>query len=198
MKFINILRHNRKQAVLVSLVLLVLSLIYWHKWNPNSEFYCPDRFWEFIDPVSAIGAFIFTIAILYNQAKEKYFNSLESRLSVDFYYQGKVVMKVEQAYLAAKSDIRSWAQSLGGQMAGERLTFDMNWEDDKPMKIETQHNETFKHYYITIFLTENPLNQDHFKSNTFLKNKNQFKHSEVIVKKEEDNTNCIIWRRKKP
>lgn len=160
----------------------------------------PDSLWEVIDPISAIGAFIFTLAILYNQGKERYMNSLESRLSVEFKAKMgesfKTILEVQQAYLASKSDIRSWAQSLGQQMTGgSHLKFDMNWDDDEKMKVERDSGQYFKHYRIKIYLAENPLKSNKKSFITFLDNKENYIHSHVEIFGDKSNPEKIIWKR---
>jgi len=196
MKAWSILRYNWKQSCIVVAILSFLSYAYWHKWNPEREFIYSDYFWEFIDPISAIGAFLFTLAILYNQGKERYLKSLENRLSIEYLYNGKVVMEVIEAYLADKSDIRSWGQSLGRQMSGGAdLKFDMNWNDDTKMEIGKSEGVTFKHYRIKIYLSHNPLSKDKLQNNDFLEGKTRYQFSTVELEGPKNAPEKIIWKR---
>ncbi len=124
--------HSKMQAATIFVVIVALGLMYWPQLLGSTA----EAFWNWIDPVAGISAFILSLAIFYNQARACWEGSLEKRLTV--YYvdseDEKEVAVVEGAYLAGQSDIRQWAQQLGRQMFGQ-MEMDMNWDDDDPPKI---------------------------------------------------------------
>jgi len=153
---------NWKQLSAVGLVILGLGYMYvGYECDPTKSL--AHNIWATIDPIAGIGAFIFTLIVLYNQGMDRYLNSLEKRLSVDYYLLSnnddpKLIMKIEQAYLAGDADIRQWAQSLGGQqLTGDHLSFDMHFETVFERKKERDKNGTpFLHYKINMYLDKDP------------------------------------------
>jgi hypothetical protein len=149
-----ILKHSKPWSYLLIFLLLALSFNYGLQ-NEHS-----DAFWKWIDPVAGTMTFITSLAIFWFQAKEKWENSLEKLLSVDYIYTGgeheMTIAKVQNAYLAGESDVRQWAQSLGQQIMGN-LDFDMNW-DEEPQKIDFDpfEGKYFKYYHVKLYITSDP------------------------------------------
>ena len=124
--------HSKMQAATIFVVIVALGLMYWPQLLGSTA----ETFWNWIDPVAGISAFVISLAILYNQARDHWEEGLEKQLTV-FYLNsvdGKEIAVVKNAYLAGPSDIRQWAQQLGGQMFGH-MEMDMNWDDDDPPRI---------------------------------------------------------------
>ena len=124
--------HSIWQSLLIVVTIIALGLLYLPPWRGNFA----EAFWNWIDPVAGISAFVISLAILYNQARDHWEEGLEKQLTV-FYLNsvdGKEIAVVKNAYLAGPSDIRQWAQQLGGQMFGH-MEMDMNWDDDDPPRI---------------------------------------------------------------
>ena len=184
--------------LIVFIVILIFSYV--KRWQDGGDIY--DSFWEVIDPVSAISTFTFTLFILYNQAKNKWEDKLEKRLYVDYVYfdsedNEEMLFKVEGAYLPGESDIRSWSQQLGGQLADTiHLKFDMKFKEN-PSTIVYDDDEKlyYKKYEIEMYLRINPLQipiKEHYDSK--LKGLPGIgKFSEIVY---DEPTDTIIWRRK--
>ena len=195
--FFKPITYNWVWSVIGLIIFIFLFAGYIHKYQSCGNCCFPDKLWDFIDPVSAILTFIITLVILYNQANEKWKNSLEKRLDVDYIFNPKegpieTIAKVKNAYLAGESDIRPWAQQLGRQMF-KNLDFDMNWDEDTNHDIKknpTKNNEYYISYKVTIYLTSNPLTKEEGKEalENFLSR--DFKHSRI----KNDNL-PIIWER---
>lgn len=167
--FRKIIAYNRSQFLIVLIILFTLSFLYWgygqetvyefkliglirnilhHKW-----------IWGTFDPIAGLGTLILSLFVLYNQGKAKYFDSLEKRLSVEFSFNGDVIMKIKEAYLSGESDIRAWAQQLGGrQLAGRDLKFDIVYETLEEGVYKQDKEINFLHYKIKVFLQEDPRN----------------------------------------
>lgn len=177
-----------------------------------------DKWYNFLDPIASIMTFITTLAIFYMQAKTKWENSIEKRLSVTYIFVGNdgdednvEVAKIIDAYLPSESDARAWAQSLGSQIMGN-LDFDMHWDESKS-KIEFNEKlgDFVKRYSLKVYLTTDPRNVISLKTQkekTILfedpekiivtndklekfKNK-KFKHSKLS----QDEKGCLIWEEK--
>jgi hypothetical protein len=180
--------------------ILFLILIYLEKWKDGEGLF--NSFWELIDPVSAISTFAFTLFILWNQARNKWEDKLEKRLYVDYVYfdnddQEETLFKVEGAYLPGESDIRSWSQQLGSQLANNhQLKFDMKFKEN-PSKIQYDIAEMrhYKKYEIEMYLRINPITsslKEHYEQN--LKGLPGLgKFSEIMY---DELSDTIIWRRK--
>ena len=176
----SVVRYKKRQSLGLIALLLILGIAYSHRWSNGHTFW--DHFWEWIDPVAGIGAFIITLVILYNQARELWEDSLEKRLTVHYIYNRNEIATVENAYLAGESDIRQWAQSLGKQMFGY-FSFDMNWDDDKKKNriIKKDKEGYYMHYEVTIYLPENPFDSSEGQEalEKFLERSKNFEHSKV-------------------
>lgn len=186
-KFFKII-FNKKNICLFGIGLIVfigLIFVYSYKFKFADTNCFPEQIWLLLDPVSAIFTFLITIVILYNQANEKWKNSLEKRLDIDYIVstnsdeKDKLIAEVKNAYLAGESDIRQWAQQLGMQMFG-KLDFDMNWDDEKPIiKKDNKSREYYISNKITMYLTSNPLDTDAGKEKIDKFLKRNFKHSKI-------------------
>ena len=143
--------HSKTQSALITVVIVALGLMYWPALRGNPA----ETFWNWIDPVAGISAFVISMAILYNQARDRWENGLEKRLTAHYVNtkDDQEIACVENAYLAGESDIRQWTQSLGRQMFGHNLDLDMNWDDAPPRIVqESSHGKIqfFKSYSITL------------------------------------------------
>jgi hypothetical protein len=179
-----------------------------------------DKLYNYLDPIASLMAFITTLFIFIMQAKQKWENSIEKRLTVKYIFVGvdgdisddAEIAHVIDAYLPSESDARAWAQSLGQQMMGF-LDFDMHW-DEKTPKIEfnTKLGKFVKRYFLQVYLTTDPrvvqvtkkekeTDEEKKKEQKLpipndkfenFKNK-KFRHSEIIPNA---NNNSITWQEK--
>ena len=170
-------RHSRWQVALVGAVIVLLAIAYSGPLRTDMAI----AFWEWIDPVAGIMAFFLSVVVLYNQARDRWENSLEKRLTVSFVNANDdtELARVENAYLSGESDIRQWAQQLGRQIFGGNLQLDMNWDDQSPPRIMRElcgsQDAFVKLYHVTLYVyfESNPAEQ----LNAF--SKRRFKHSRV-------------------
>jgi len=126
-------RYSWRQAVLVLVLFLILAIAYLPPFRTDAA----DSFWNWTDPVAGIMALVLSIVVLYNQARDRWENSLEKRMTVSFVNANDDVelARVENAYLPGESDIRQWSQQLGRQIFGRNLQLDMNWDEQSPVRI---------------------------------------------------------------
>ncbi|GIW83328.1 MAG: hypothetical protein KatS3mg105_5135 [Gemmatales bacterium] len=170
--------HSRWQAALIIVVIVFLALAYYAPLRTQTA----DALWNWIDPVSGITAFFISLVVLYNQARERWENSLEKRLTVSFVNarDNIEIARVEHAYLSGQSDIRQWAQQLGRQIFGGDLQLDMNWDDHEPPRVVRERcgdRRVFvKLYVVTLYVYFDVLPSE--KITAFAKRR--FKHSEVV------------------
>lgn len=174
---------------LLVILIFLLILCYLNRWI-NTDGGLGDKFWELIDPVSAITTFMATLFIYYNQARQRWEDSLEKLLDVQYYYtrNGKgdeLIAEIRGAYLSGESDIRQWAISLGGQLFGQ-IKFDINWDDDTKPEVIKAGNKYVKQYKIKMYLTAYP-------EKITLPSTENLKYS--VVEGGPDDL-PIIWRRK--
>ena len=74
-----------------------------------------------MEAVTLIAATFIAFSVLRSQRLE----NLDKKLTVEFYYAEKIVLRCANAYLAGESDIRQWGQSIGQLMnGGKRLDFE--------------------------------------------------------------------------
>ena len=74
-----------------------------------------------LEAVTLIAATFIAFSILRNQRLD----SLDKKLTVEFYFDNKIVLRCENAYLAGESDIRQWGQSIAQLINhGTRLDFE--------------------------------------------------------------------------
>lgn len=200
LKFVAILKSYPKYPILLIFLLLVLVFLYWHRLQEEGSL--ADKCWELIDPVSAISTFFITLFVLYNQNRQRWENSLEKLLDVDYAHvdeNGEVVIaQVRGAYLAGENDMRQWAQAIGRQMMGN-LSFDLNWDDPRPQIVRGSDGVFYKKYYVKMYLTNHPFQTDD--NNNDAKDKvakfmnRKFQYS--TVRGGIDNL-PIVWERKYP
>ena len=215
-KIWSIINHSYWFYIAILFGALYLVVFYLHRWQGATN---ADKFYNGIEPVANLLTFVTTLVIFIMQAKLKWENSIEKRLSVKYIFVGVdgssnddvEIAQVIDAYLPSESDARAWAQSLGQQMMGF-LDFDMHW-DEKTPKIEfnTKLGKFVKRYFLQVYLTTDPrvvqvtkkdkdtseekknekkLNIPNDKFENFKKKK--FRHSELIP----NNNNSITWQEK--
>ena len=84
----------------------------------------PDSTWNsFLNPVVGAGTLLTAFAVLLGETLQDWRNSLPKRLTVEFHFGGRLLMRCEDAYLAGESDIRALGQQIGAHMAKRQLDF---------------------------------------------------------------------------
>jgi hypothetical protein len=194
-KYLQPLRKYWISSTLIIGLFLVLISLYMYQWDGDN---LQEKFWSVLDPVTTLLTFITTLAIFYIQAYNNWENSLEKSLTISYYIDEdgttKEILRIVNAYLSGESDIRQWAQSLGGQVFG-LLSLDIAW-DESPPKINQTGTEYFKAYEVALYLPVNPLNNPEVRAKilpSFLERK--LTHS--LVRGDADHL-PIIWERRRP
>ena len=179
-KFVHIYKKSPWQFTMIVGGLILLLHLYRYSYQGLNFWDC---FFHYIDPVASIMTFITTLIIFYIQAKIRWENSIEKRLSVKYIYVGvsgtenHIVAEVIDAYLPGESDVRAWAQSLGQQMMGF-LDFDMHWDENPPKVVYHPRLKNYiKAYSISVYLTSDPRIGTKLKEFSMKK----FKYSEVQI-----------------
>jgi hypothetical protein len=74
---------------------------------------------DVLDPLVGVSTLLIAVVVWWNESRQEWRNSLPKRLTVDFVYKGRLVMRCEDADLASEGDIRALGQQIGGQMAAK-------------------------------------------------------------------------------
>lgn len=111
-----------------------------------------------LDPLLGFLTLMIAILVWVIQVRKEWEDSLPKRLTVQFDYEGRIIMKCKEAMLVGESDIRNWGQQIGQQMSfGTFLKFDPYIKLESPkIKYNKKWREYYKHYIATFYLTELP------------------------------------------
>lgn len=137
-------------AILISGVIIGISMKY-----PEGWFYVGI---DWLDPLLGLLTLLIAILVWIIQVRREWEDNLPKRLTVQFDYGGRIMMKCEEAMLVGESDIRNWGQQIGQQMSfGTFLKFDPYIKLEQPkIKYNKTWREYYKHYIATFYLTELP------------------------------------------
>ena len=124
-------------------------------WSPILEHYV------------TFGTFLAAFAAWFGSIKREWKEGLPKRLSVKFYYNNKVVMQCDYAYLSGESDIRQLGQQIGKQICGELLQFNIAniaWKEEPIIYDLSAYNTEvtsflkfpFRHYTVKYELSSLP------------------------------------------
>lgn len=116
--------------------------------------------WGWVEPVSGVTILFVAVVLWFIGVRRDWEASLPKRLSADFVYKGKTILRFEDVYLAGSGDIRQWTQQIGRQMCGnEPLKFSPMIQSEKPIiKVQSscQSDEFVKCYRIEVTLLSLP------------------------------------------
>lgn len=145
-----------KVHLTASLFLAVLLLLILFKFKTN--------WWNWAEPFITLLTLGVAIAVWYKQTIEAWEDDLPKRLTVHFWFQGREVMRCEQAALSSEADIRNLGQQVGLQISGaESLKFVV--ADVKQIKTGVkilkiaeagESGQYIKEYEVSFNLTELP------------------------------------------
>lgn len=136
------------------------------------------------DPILGLFTFIMSMFIFLNQIRIDWETNLQKRITLFFELRGKTIMKFENGLIPDSTDIRAWAQQIGGQMGKTRA---LKFEPSIEMAAsKIYYDKIRKHYYklfpITFILLEYPdLSEE---KNTEDKN---------MIQNEFNEGNCMYW-----
>lgn len=141
---------NIKVLILAGLVAFSFSIFF-------------QNHWGWLEPLTGIATLLVAIGVWWGEVKQDMENALPKRLNVRFLFEGKEIMRCDQAYLAGESDIRAWGQQIGRQLVGGILDFAPDILQTPG--IVTDENVTpgggpIKLYEVTFKLTKNPFGSD--------------------------------------
>jgi hypothetical protein len=110
---------------------------------------------EILDPLLGAAIVLIALGIWVNKNQKEWEDSIEKTLTVIFKHENQEVMRCVRAYLAGESDIRQWAQQIGGQMSLSLLEFEP-FIDPKPSVIDFRDKQWYKDYYVIFNLRNLP------------------------------------------
>jgi hypothetical protein len=123
---ISFIFENHRKLFVWAIVLAVL-IAFVRIWHPGNG-------WAILQDLITVLTLGVALFIWWTEQEEEWKKSLPKRLTVRFMFKDREVMRCEEAYLAGESDIRAWAQQLGGQMtADNRLSFFPTLEQNGPI-----------------------------------------------------------------
>jgi hypothetical protein len=193
-KFLQRISFAFKRHPLQLVAAIILAVGFCSLSFKNGEFH---QTIDWLDPIVGILTLLVALLVWLIQLNIEWEDNLSKRLTVQFDYNGKIIMLCEQALLVGESDIRAWGQQIGSQMSFTPiLKFDPYFKIEKPeLRYNEQWKEWHKLYVVTFYLNELP---DVMKapedkkaewSNSFqngycLKWYPEYKHGRVIEKRE--------------
>ncbi len=113
---------------------------------------------DWLDPIIGIITLFIALLVWLIQLSREWEDSLSKRLTVQYDFNGKIIMICEEALLVGESDIRNWGQQIGAQMSFTPiLKFDPYFKIEKAkLKYNTKWDEWYKFYAVTFYLNELP------------------------------------------
>lgn len=137
------------------------------------------------DPILGLFTFIMSIFIFMNQIRIDWESNLQKRITLFFELDGKTVMKFEKGLIPDSTDIRAWAQQIGGQMGRTRaLKFEPSIEMANP---KIYYDKIRKHYYKLFPVTFTLLEYPDLSEEKDLDEKNR-------IQEKFKNGNCMHWK----
>ena len=134
--------------------------------------------WPFWEPTLQFSILVIAFVVWWGEVAQDWENGLPRRLTVWFLYPrqpadpvqssahpepkgpagalGQVALLCEEAYLADEGDIRTWGQSIGGQMAKGFLSFEPDIVQTQRRRVWREGDGDFLHYHVLFRLTELP------------------------------------------
>ncbi|WP_077732698.1 hypothetical protein [Methylocaldum sp. 14B] len=149
-----------------------------------------DSFWNgFLDPVVGLGTLFTAFAVWWGEMSQDWRDNLPKRLTVDFLFNRRRVMRCENAYLAGESDIRALSMQIGAQMVKAQLDFKAAFVKSHGGEIRKSEDGGFElHYRATFELTKLPEKLEKMSTGQYLSWCPPFDEVEVklIEEQEED------------
>lgn len=114
--------------------------------------------WGAVQNVGTCLTLVVAFLVWVGELHGDWIESLPKRLTVRFTFEEKDVMVCEGAYLAGESDIRAWAQQLGGQMSDDQgLKFFPSLEQsDREILHDMKEDRLVVHYTVSVKLRTLP------------------------------------------
>ncbi len=142
-----ILRETRNR-ILLSIFLFLFLLFVVIRFGTD--------WWNSVEPVITFLTLGVALFVVYQQMTEEWEEDyLPKKFSGEFYFEGKKVMRFENAMLTTEGDIRALAQQIGQQMAKTQFLKFIAPEVEVTGPFVNKQ-ELFIHYNITIKLIELP------------------------------------------
>jgi len=116
--------------------------------------------WGAVQNIGTCLTLVVAFLVWVGELHQEWIEGHPKRLTVRFRYKDRVVMACEGAYLAGASDIRAWAQQLGGQMSDDyNLKLFPNLEQRQPELVREMvagRPHLFLHYTVNVTLRTLP------------------------------------------
>ena len=115
-------------------------------------------FSNWIDPLVGIFTFLIALGLWLSSIKKDWEAHLNKKMTVDYLFEGKTVMRCEEVNLSSEGDIRSLALQVGAQMTNNsRLAIEPYYEEKAPtIEWDEQKGNYFKHFRILFYLRAFP------------------------------------------
>ena len=116
----------------------------WLSWQDN------------LQTLFGLATLLVAVFVWLDELNEEWSEDLPRLLSFFFFFQGQPALVCYHAYLAGESDIRAWAQQIGGrQMTGGDLHF-RPVVDSRPVEYLTDGANVYLHHQVRFTLTDLP------------------------------------------
>lgn len=141
-------RTRKRTGAIVLLVILLVLLGRFVDWV--------STLWVPVEPYVSLLTLGIALFVWYEQTREEWEEDhLPKKLTVEFFYDGKPVMRCEKAQLAGEADIRALAQQIGLQMNDlQNLQFVAPAIRIAPADVN--RSEKYVHYSVAVHLTNPP------------------------------------------
>ncbi len=151
-KWSYIFHETRSRILLVVLITIVGFIVF---------FFIKGKWWGTIEPIITILTLGVALFVWYQQITEEWQKDyLPKRFTGHFFFEGKEVMRFENALLTNEGDLRALGQQIGSQMVSSKKSNLYLLKFVAP-KVEVKgpnlnKKERFIHYTISFILTELP------------------------------------------
>ncbi len=112
-----------------------------------------------LEAIAGLGTLLFACFLWLNTLMKSWEDSLPKRITVQFKYQGRLVMVGHELLLLSESDARTWALQIGQQLSGcQRLKFDPYFDMiSNGILVNEITKKKYKLFTFTYFLTDLPV-----------------------------------------
>jgi hypothetical protein len=112
-----------------------------------------------LEAITGVGTFVFALFVWLNGLMQTWEDNLPKRITVQYKYQGRLVMVSFDSLLTSVSDARQWALQIGQQMSGcQRLQFDPFFDlVENGIRRLPVTGKAYKSYTFTYFLKSLPV-----------------------------------------
>jgi len=151
-QYLQFIAEYRRFTAIIIVIVVFLVWKLGHTTPTNFAWYS-----QWVDPLMAISTFMIAVFIWIVEIRKNWTQKLPKRLTVNYLYENRSLMRCEQVNISSESDIRSLGLSLGGQMAKSRLEIEPYYNETPAVEEWDDLEKTyFRHHQITFFLRAKP------------------------------------------